>query len=164
MDQFVSQLPFIPQLSSIKLEGVLSPFLDSVNSLQASTLQMIIVGVSVFLLILLLGFARHHMLEWSLKGAWFGIFFGMLIATVLLAGLFVGGRVLIVQVLQLQSIPPEVRFSVQKYLVEFSQALDVDTQTLGISAHNPTRQTIVYDYKQLSSTEQQDVRRVLCAP
>jgi hypothetical protein len=61
-------------------------------SFPISYAQAALIVFLIFILILLMAQFRRHFVDWSLKGALFGIFFGFLLALILEGFLIVGGR------------------------------------------------------------------------
>lgn len=100
-------------------------------SLPVTYIQAAIVVGLVFLLILFLAKFRRHAVDWSLKGAVFGIFFGFLLALLIEGFLIIGGKTVLSSVLGWKNAPAPI-----------SIALDAGRskliQVLGISDEIPT--------------------------
>jgi len=69
--------------------------------------QAIAIVVLLFFLVVLMAKFRRHYVDWSLKGAVFGIFFGFLLALILEGFLIISGRTAITSVLGWKN-PPKV--------------------------------------------------------
>jgi len=67
--------------------------------------QAIAIVILVFLLILSLSQFRRHYIDWSLKGAVFGIFFGFIFALILEGFLIISGRTALIGVLGWKNAP-----------------------------------------------------------
>lgn len=126
-----------------------------------SNLALIFGGVFIFLL--LLGWARHHMLEWSIKGARFGVIFGILLTLIVEGLLLFGGRNLIVGALQNEKTPPVVRTLFSQAFGEIAVALKSDPKTLGAS-EKTSAVSVVGDFNELSKSEQERARDLICKP
>ncbi len=116
----------LAQMFSGKFNLSLGKFSLPVTYIQAA----IVVGL-VFLLILFLAKFRRHAVDWSLKGAVFGIFFGFLLALLIEGFLIIGGKTVLSSVLGWKNAPAPI-----------SIALDAGRskliQVLGISDEIPT--------------------------
>ena len=116
----------LAQMFSGKFNLSLGKFSLPVTYIQAA----IVVGL-VFLLILFLAKFRRHAVDWSLKGAVFGIFFGFLLALLIEGFLVIGGKTVLSSVLGWKNAPAPI-----------SIALDAGRnkliQVLGISDEIPT--------------------------
>ncbi len=100
-------------------------------SLPVTYIQAAIVVGLVFLLILFFAKFRRHAVDWSLKGAVFGVFFGFLLALLIEGFLIIGGKTVLSSVLGWKNAPAPI-----------SIALDAGRskliQVLGISDEIPT--------------------------
>lgn len=70
--------------------------------------QAIAVVFLVFVLIVLMAKFRRHYVDWSLKGAVFGIFFGFLLALIIEGFLIIGGRTALTSVIGWKNPPKAV--------------------------------------------------------
>lgn len=131
--------------------------------LSPGTLQAAYIIVAVFLFALAFGIARHHMISWSLKGAWFGIFFGILLTLLVEAALLVGGRTVLVEALRWENTPKVVRDTLQISFAELSKNLSPNIPTLGASDEK-SKEKLIYEFENLSPEEQDEVRAAVCTP
>lgn len=65
--------------------------------------------ILLFFLVLTMAQVRRHFMEWSFKGAWFGIFLGFILALILEGLLLVGGRTIVTEVLGWRDAPKPVK-------------------------------------------------------
>lgn len=126
-----------------------------------SNLALAFGGVFVFLL--LLGWARHHMLEWSIKGARFGVIFGILLTLIIEGFLLFGGRNLIVGAIQNEKTPEGVRVFLSQAFGEIAVALRSDPKTLGASGKT-SAVSVVGSFGELSESEQKRAQDSICKP
>lgn len=70
--------------------------------------QAVAVVILVFLLVVLMAKFRRHYVDWSLKGAVFGIFFGFLLALIIEGFLIIGGKTALTTVLGWKNPPKAV--------------------------------------------------------
>jgi len=125
--------------------------------------QAIGVVFLIFLLVVLMAKFRRHYVDWSLKGAVFGIFFGFLLALILEGFLIIGGRTALTSVIGWKN-PPEL----------VANALDIGrsklVQVLGINTEIPssfakstnTVQETVKILQNLNPTDSKTVRAIFC--
>lgn len=59
----------------------------------------------IFILILTLAQVRRHFIDWSVKGAIFGMFFGFILAVILEGFLIIGGKTFLTKVFGWQNPP-----------------------------------------------------------
>ncbi len=74
-------------------------------SFSPSYIQAGAIVVLLFLLILSLAQLRKHFVNWSLKGALFGVFFGFLFALILEGFLIIGGKTVLTEILGWRNAP-----------------------------------------------------------
>ena len=78
------------------------------TSFSPSLLQAGVVVFLVFLLVIFLAQFRRHLLDWSLKGAVFGIFLGFLLALIFEGFLIIGGRTALTEILGWKDAPKPI--------------------------------------------------------
>ncbi|MBI3282446.1 hypothetical protein HYZ70_00005, partial [Candidatus Curtissbacteria bacterium] len=99
-----------------------------------SMLQAGLIVFLLFLLILSLAQFRRHLLDWSIKGAIFGIFFGFLLALFVEGFLIIGGKTAITELLGWKNAPQPILS-----LLDSGRAKVVDV--LGVSTTQITSST-----------------------
>ena len=127
-------------------------------SFSSSYIQAGAVVVLLFILVLSLAQLRRHFVDWSFKGALFGLFFGFLLALVLEGFLIIGGKTAITQVLGWKD-PPKLLESI----LEVSRNKLV--QILGAKINlNPTFKDGITFFQSLNPTEAQKLKNFICKP
>lgn len=129
-----------------------------------NTVQATFIIIVVFLFALLLGVARHHMLAWSIKGAWFGIFFGILLTLLVEAFLLVGGRTALVETLNNEKIPKTVRNTIREGTREISNSLNNEIPMLSAQDQQDPTKNVISLFSSLKREDQQTVERAICLP
>lgn len=114
-----------------------------------------------FLFLLLLGWARHHMLEWTFKGANFGVFFGIVLTLAIEALIIIGGKTTLAEVVKSDKVPPVVRQTISQNLQELAVSLTGEPKTLG-AKNKVSAVDVVGSYKELSESEQSRVEDLIC--
>lgn len=117
----------------------------------------------VFLLFLMFAQMRRHFLDWSVKGALFGIFFGFILALILEGFLIIGGRTALTEIIGWKNAPKP-----------FSTALDLGREKLvnvlgvtdEISSTNAKEQKsadgVIQSFQTLSPSEAKQVKALIC--
>lgn len=99
-------------------------------SLPFSYWQALAIVVLLFLLVLTLAQVRHHFVNWSFKGAVFGLFFGFLLALILEGFLIIGGKTALTELLGWKNAP-------KPFSVALGAGRDKLVQVLGLEAQIP---------------------------
>lgn len=119
----------------------------------------------IFLLVLTFAQLRRRLLDWSLKGAVFGIFFGFLLALILEGFLVIGGRTALTEVLGWRNAPKPVQVAIdagRNKLVDVLGVTDEIPQTFASS--DPTVEEATNILQSLDPTEIKKVKSLICAP
>ena len=122
------------------------------------------IGLGIFLFLLLFAFTRHHMLSWSIRGAWFGIVLGIVVALAVEAFLLVGGRTLVVEAIKNERTPKSVRVFLQENLTELAQSLAGEPKTLSAAEEATGAADVVLEFQRLPPLERQKARQLICTP
>lgn len=126
-------------------------------SLPFSVLQAIAIVFLIFLLILTLAQVRHHYVNWSFKGALFGIFFGFILALILEGFLLIKGRTAITEVLGWKNAPRPLQV-----------ALDLGkgklVQVLGAYDQIPESSHALQVLQSLNPEDRKKIKVLLCQP
>lgn len=151
----------LPQISLV-ISNLLANF-DSYLAPSAKQVGLIAIGIFIFLL--LFAWTRHHMLEWSLKGAYFGIFLGIILTLILETILLMGGKTLIATAVRNEKTPQIVRTFLQKNMMELAQSLTGEPKTLGAAGEQTVSPNeVVNSFSLLSPNDQSRVQQRICAP
>jgi hypothetical protein len=107
---------------------------------------------------------RRHRVDWSFKGALFGIFFGFLLALFLEGFLILGGKTALTSVLGWKNAPPAITQALDAGRSELIKVLGVDTATIpsSFAKDNPTVQGAVQLLQNLNPTDTKTVRSIFC--
>ena len=126
--------------------------------------QALIIVALVFVLIISLATFRRHRVDWSFKGALFGIFFGFLLALFLEGFLILGGKTALTSVLGWKNAPPAITQALDAGRSELVKVLGVDTATIpsSFAKDNPTVQGAVQLLQNLNPTDTKTVRSIFC--
>ncbi len=132
-------------------------------SLPVTYIQAIAVVVLVFLLVLLLARFRRHYINWSFKGALFGIFFGFLLALILEGFLIIGGRTAITSVLGWKNPPAPISIALEAGRNKLIQVLGINTQIpSSFAKENTTVTGAVTLLQNLNPTDIKKVKAIFC--
>lgn len=131
----------------------------------ASTWRAVAIVVLVFLLVLTMAQVRRHYVNWSFKGALFGIFFGFLLALFLEGFLIVGGKTALTEVLGWQNAPKPLQVAIDSGRDKLVQVLGVtDAIPQSFAAKNPTPDDAVSLLQSLDPSEIKKVKSLICEP
>lgn len=161
----LSSLP--PQVQSVldKLLETHSYALPGGFSFSPNLLQAILMVILIFLLIFTLGHLRHTYVDWSVKGIAPGFTFGFAVA-IILEGLFlIGGKTLFTELIGWKTAPKPISNVLDGSRQKIIDVLGVQTQIPNSDAASaPSSRTVVLEYKNLDSKEQQTVKAAICEP
>jgi len=136
-------------------------------SFSPSYLQAGVVILLIFVLTLALAYLRRHFVNWSFKGALFGLFFGFLLALILEGFLIIGGKTAITQVLGWKDAPKPVTSLVEAGRSELIKVLGEQTQITipdAVAKLNPTFDDAIVFYQSLNPSEVQKLKNFICEP
>lgn len=121
--------------------------------------------VLLFILILLIAQMRRHFINWSVKGAIFGIFFGFLLALILEGFLVIGGRTALTQVLGWKDPPAPLANLVDAGRNKLVDVLGVTDQVpTSTAAENPTVDEAIQIFQSLDPSESKKAKSLICEP
>lgn len=123
----------------------------------------------LFLLILTFGSLRHRFNSWTMNGVMPGITFGFVLALFVEAILIASGSTILISVLGWKNPPKpisNVLDSGKSQLVRVLGASDTNqsTQSSGETPSNATIGSIMNGYQDLSQSEQESLRSLICKP
>ena len=125
--------------------------------------QAIAVVGLIFILILLMAKFRRHYVDWSLKGAVFGIFFGFLLALILEGFLIIGGRTALTSVLGWKNPPKAIANVLDLGRTKLVQVLGASTQIpSSYASENVTVQNAIDVLQRLSPADTKTVQSIIC--
>ncbi len=119
----------------------------------------------IFILILTLARIRRHFMEWSFKGALFGIFFGFLLALILEGFLIIGGRTAITEVLGWKNAPEPIKVVLDSGKNQLIQVLGVNSEIPSSVAKETTSvQGAIETFQSLNPTDMKKAKSLICQP
>jgi hypothetical protein len=122
----------------------------------------VIVGL-IFVLILLLAKFRRHAVDWSLKGAVFGIFFGFLLALLLEGFLIIGGKTALSSVLGWKNAPAPISIALDAGRNKLIQVLGISDQIpSSLAKENQTVGGAVELLQSLNPADSKKVKAIFC--
>lgn len=125
---------------------------------------VLIVGL-IFLLILTLAQVRRHFVDWSFKGAVFGIFFGFLLALILEGFLIIGGRTAVTGVLGWKNAPKPILAVLDSGRNKLIQVLGVQAEIpSSLAKESSTVQAAIDTLQSLGPTDIKKVKALFCQP
>lgn len=132
----------------------------SVSFIQAGSIVFLI-----FLLIWVLAEFRRHFMDWSVKGALFGIFFGFLLALILEGFLIIGGKTALTSVLGWKNPPAPISVALDAGRNKLIEVLGINTQIPpSLAKENTTVTGAVELLQSLSPTDIKKVKTIFCQP
>jgi hypothetical protein len=133
-------------------------------SLPVSYAQAALVVFLIFILVLLMAQFRRHYVDWSLKGALFGIFFGFLLALILEGFLLIGGRTAITGFLGWKNAPAPLSIALDAGRNKLIQVLGIKDQIpSSFAKENTTVNGAVELLQSLNPADIKKVKTIFCA-
>jgi hypothetical protein len=136
-------------------------------SFSPSYIQVGAILVLLFVLVLVLAQFRRHFIDWSFKGALFGLFFGFLLALILEGFLIIGGKTAITQVLGWKNPPKPLANVLDLGKSKLIQVLGEKTEIQipdAVAKLNPTFSDGVSFFQSLNPSEAQKLKNFICRP
>lgn len=127
-------------------------------SMPVSYIQVGIIIFLLFLLILSLAQFRHHFVNWSFKGAVFGILFGFLLAMVLEGFLITSGKTMVTEVLGWKNAPKPIQMVLEAGRGKLIDVLGIKTED------NPSIQMAISALQSLNPNDAKKVKSLICQP
>lgn len=136
-------------------------------SFSSSYIQAGAVVALLFILVLALAQLRRHFVNWSFKGALFGLFFGFLLALILEGFLIIGGKTAITQVLGWKEAPKPVAnlldMGRNKLIQVLGEKIEIQIPD-AIAKLNPTFEDAITFFQSLNPSEAQKLKNFICKP
>lgn len=134
-------------------------------SFSTSYLQAGAIIVLSFLLILSLASFRRHFLNWSLKGALFGLFIGFLFALIFEGFLIIGGKTAVTEILGWKNAPKPLVNMIDAGRAKLVNVLGVTEEIpSSVAKEDSTIEDAIRVLQSLDPSETQKVRSLFCAP
>ncbi|MEK7521525.1 MAG: hypothetical protein AAB599_01850 [Patescibacteria group bacterium] len=143
----------LDQISALDLSSLSLP---SIDSLDPGVLRIVLIGGLVFLFLFLFALTRHHIISYSMKGIWAGIFLGI----VAVLGLEGGAYYLYTNYI-VGTKGAELPQNFQVVLKDGTKSLE---PVLGkaVERKAPTTKEILLDINSLSSEDLKEVKSSIC--
>lgn len=130
-----------------------------------SYLQAGLVLILVFVIILGIAQYRRHMVNWSLKGALFGIFIGFVLALILEGFLIIGGKTVLTQTLGWKNAPKPLLNLLDIGKTKLVEVLGIKDQIPFSQAETiKTPNEIISEIQSLTAKGAQTVKSAICKP
>jgi len=120
----------------------------------------------LFLLVLSMAQFRRHYVDWGLKGAAFGIFFGFLLALTIEGFLIVGGKTALTEFLGWKNAPLPLQMALDSGKKQLIKVLGIDTVAIPASLANETLsvQDAVGALQSMNPADLKKVKNLICQP
>ncbi|EKE12242.1 MAG: hypothetical protein ACD_13C00249G0006 [uncultured bacterium] len=119
----------------------------------------------LFLLVVLIAKFRRHYVDWSLKGAVFGIFFGFLLALILEGFLIIGGRTALTSVLGWKNPPAPLADALDAGRTRLVQVLGIKSEIpSSFAMENTTVRGAIELLQNLNPADTKKVKSIICTP
>lgn len=142
-------------------------FQFNLGNLNVSTsyVQAGVIIVLLFLLVLSLAQFRRHLIGWSIKGAFFGLFFGFLLALIFEGFLIVGGRTAVTELVGWKNAPKPILTILDSGRNKLVDVLGVTEEIPSpVAKENPTVEDAIHLFQNLDPSESTKVRKMICEP
>lgn len=134
-------------------------------SFSPSYLQAGAVIFLVFLLLLSIAQLRRHFLDWSLKGAIFGILIGFFLALILEGFLIISGRTALTGILGWKDPPKPIVNVLDAGRAKLVDILGIkDEIPASFASSDPTSGEVVKLLQSLNPAEMKKVKNLICTP
>lgn len=127
-------------------------------SINVPYIQAIAIVFLLFLLVITLAQVRHHYLDWSFKGATFGIFFGFVLALILEGFLLVYGKTALTGVLGWKDAPKPLSIVLDAGRAKLSNVLGESTQSTEVSTTD-----ILKSIQSLNPADSKKIKSIICS-
>lgn len=130
----------------------------------SSYLKAGIIIALVFSLVVVLALTRRHFLDWSIKGASFGILIGFSLALILEGFLLLGGRTAFTELLGWKDPPKPVRYVLDLGRDRMAEVLGKSVLVPTSSAEGDDINKIVDEIQSLTPGDAKRLRLRICEP
>jgi phosphoglycerol transferase MdoB-like AlkP superfamily enzyme len=118
----------------------------------------------IFVLILTLAQVRRHFLDWSFKGAFFGLFFGFVLALILEGFLVLSGRTAVTEILGWKNAPKPIANVLDAGRARLVKVLGAQAEVTATYAQNYSADEMVKIFQSLNPAEASRFRSLICNP
>lgn len=146
------------KLLSSNLSFNLGNFSFSPSYLEAGAIVLLL-----FVLVLTMAQLRRHLVDWSLKGAVVGIFFGFLLALILEGFLVIGGKTALTEVLGWKNPPKPLQVAIDAGREKLVNVLGIkDEIPKSFAGETLDAGRIISSFQSLNPSEVQKVKNLIC--
>jgi hypothetical protein len=120
----------------------------------------------VFLLFVMMAQVRRHLLDWSLKGAVFGVFLGFLLVLIFEGFLLIGGKTALTEVLGWKNAPAPLLGAIDTGRSELVNVLDLEMQTIpgSLAKEALSVESVIESLQSLPPAEVKKAKSIICTP
>lgn len=130
-----------------------------------SYLQAGLILLLLFLLVLTIAQMRRHFINWSVKGAFFGLFWGFLLALIFEGFLIIGGRTAVTEIIGWKNAPKPLLTVLDMGRQKLTSVLGVSSEIPQSNAQTPANSTeVIKGFQSLPPHEAASVKRIICSP
>ena len=127
--------------------------------------QAVAIGVLLFLLVFTLARLRYLYVHWNLsKNSLSFLFYGFILALILEGFLIISGKSLLIEVIGWKNPPKLISTALDIGKEKLINVLGMEDEIELNKEESPTFQSVIIDYKKLSSDDSELVREYLCRP
>lgn len=135
------------------------------GGVQFAAWQIVAIVVLLFFLVLTMASVRRHFLEWSVKGAGFGVVLGFILALIIEGFLLIGGRTALTEVLGWKNAPKPIQVAIDQSRERFISVLGVTDEVPSSSAAERSNvDQMIQSYQQLDDDDSKAVQDYICTP
>lgn len=134
-------------------------------SLSPTWLQAGAIVLLIFVFLILMAQVRRHFLDWSMKGAVFGVFIGFLLALVFEGFLLIGGKTALTELLGWKNPPKPIANVLDMGRNKLVDVLGItDEIPASFASTSVTSDEAIKILQSLDPSEIKKVKNLICAP
>lgn len=116
----------------------------------------------LFFLVLTMAQVRRHFMDWSAKGAFFGIFLGFLLALIIEGFFIVGGRTVLTTTLGWKNAPKPIQIALDQGKDKLREVLGVNSTIPNSSAMSS--EELINFFKGMDAKTLSQLKSAICTP
>ena len=148
-----------------QLQNQLTTTTFQAGGMQFALWQVLAIVILLFFLVLTMASVRRHFLEWTVKGAGFGVLLGFVLALIIEGFLLVGGRTALTEVLGWKNAPKPVQVAIDQGRERLINVLGTQTEVPLIHATEYSSvDEVVQGFQGLSSADSEKAKEFICTP
>lgn len=147
------------------LQNTLNSTLSSFNINIPDNIGLVALIITLsFVLVVTLSLARRHFLDYSIKGAGFGVVIGFVLALILEGFLLVGGRTAFTEIIGWENPPKPIAFVINTGTTRLQKVLGANIEVPSSDAAISSPQSFINSFARFSSEDKDIVRENICRP